>query len=70
MPQSRKQWEHHMIKKYGSLEAAKEEMRRKRSLAENHGRGGWYWMKLNDPERFAQLQKKALESRKRNRGKG
>lgn len=63
MPQTREQWEAHMIEKYGSVEAGKAEMQRRRALAKNPGTGGFHHMKEHDPERFQEIVKKATKAR-------
>lgn len=64
MSQTKQQWEAAVIRKYGSVEAGKEEMKRRRSLAANHGGlGGFTHMKEHDPERLREISKKANEAR-------
>lgn len=63
MPKSREQWEAEMERKYGSVEAGKEEMRRRRALAKPHRKGGFKYLKENNPERLKELQDKARKAR-------
>ena len=63
MPQSHDQWEKNMIKKFGSVEAGREEMKRRRALAKTHGKGGFKYLKDNDPEKLKEIQDKARQAR-------
>lgn len=63
MPITRKQWEQNMIKQFGSVEAGREEMKRRRALAKTHGKGGFKYLKDNDPEKLKEIQNKANKAR-------
>lgn len=63
MPQSHDQWEKNMIKKFGSVEAGREEMKRRRALAKTHSKGGFKYLKDNDPDKLKEIQRKAQKAR-------
>ena len=54
------------IAKYGSLEAYRAEMKRRRSLATNHGKGGFAYMKRHGlMDKLKEASKKGQEAQKR-----
>ena len=63
MTMDKSKWEAWAERTYGSVEAGKEEMRRRRKLAENHGKGGFKYLKDNDPDKLQEITKKAAEAR-------
>lgn len=63
MPKTREQWEAEMIRKYGSVEAGREEMRRIRSTQKPHSKGGFKYLKENDPDKLKEMQRKGGKAR-------
>lgn len=64
MPQTHDQWEAAMIRQFGSVEAGREEMKRRRALkGESTKPGGFAYLKQHDPERLKKIQDKAIKSR-------